>query len=161
MRLNYTMYDVRWAQDIVNLSTSHCNIMLLADHADGMDGLSQHPYIYTHVLGIFHVNATYVGPSMINYCLCRIDFLWGGRRRLGCINFRLCVLSTHGRWTCIRFRRSRLCPSGVSYYTTVFVWSATPGWHRDLSLCARCLRLALLLCQPVCVLVSPTNFWPY
>ena len=50
--------------------------MLLADHAGGMGGLSQHPYIYTHVLGIFHVNATYIGPGMINYHLCWIDFLW-------------------------------------------------------------------------------------
>ncbi|KIM59250.1 hypothetical protein SCLCIDRAFT_27507 [Scleroderma citrinum Foug A] len=50
--------------------------MLLADHADGMDGLSQHPYIYAHVLGIFHVNATYVGPGMIDYHPHHIDFLW-------------------------------------------------------------------------------------
>ncbi|KIM50226.1 hypothetical protein SCLCIDRAFT_34507 [Scleroderma citrinum Foug A] len=76
MCLNYTTYDVRRAQDIVNPSTSHCNIMLLADHADGMDGLSQHLYIYTHVLGIFHVNATYIGPGMIDYCPRHIDFLW-------------------------------------------------------------------------------------
>ena len=34
MRLNYTTYDIRRAQDIVNPSTSHCNIMLLADHVD-------------------------------------------------------------------------------------------------------------------------------
>ena len=41
-----------------------------------MDGLSQHPYIYAHVLGIFHVNATYVGPGMIDYHLHWINFLW-------------------------------------------------------------------------------------
>ena len=76
----------------------------------------------------------------------------GGRCWLGCIKLRSYVLSTYGRWTCIQFRWSRWCPLGMSYYTTVFVWSTTPGWHRYLSLCARCLKLALLLCQPVCVL---------
>ena len=70
MCLNYTTYDVRWAQDIVNPSTPHCNIMLLADHASGMGGLPGHPYIYTCVLGIFHVNVTYVGPGTIDYCSC-------------------------------------------------------------------------------------------
>ena len=50
--------------------------MLLADHASGMGGLPGHPYIYTCVLGIFHVNVTYVGPGTIDYCSCCIDFLW-------------------------------------------------------------------------------------
>ena len=77
MRLNYTTYDVHRAQDIVNPSTSHCNIMLLADHVDSsMDSISPHPYIYAHVLGIFHVNATYVGPGIADYRSRRINFLW-------------------------------------------------------------------------------------
>ena len=76
----------------------------------------------------------------------------GGRCWLGCINFRLCMLSTHGRWTCIWFCQSRCHPLGMSHYTTVFAWPATPRWHRYLSLCTRCFGLALLLCQPVCIL---------
>ena len=78
MRLNYTTYDVRRAQDIVNPSTSHCNVMLLADHisSDAVDSHSRHPYIYARVLGIFHVNATYVGPGTVNYRSRRIDVLW-------------------------------------------------------------------------------------
>ena len=77
MRLNYTTYDVRRAQDIVNPSTSHCNIMLLADcPVSDSDGVVHHPYIYARVLGIFHANVTYVGPDMVNYRSCRIDFLW-------------------------------------------------------------------------------------
>ena len=51
--------------------------MLLADHVgSAVDGVSLHPYIYTRVLGIFHVNATYIGPGIIDYCSCRINFLW-------------------------------------------------------------------------------------
>jgi len=78
MHLNYTTYDVRRAQDIVNPSTSHCNIMLLADHApsDVVGSHSRHPYIYARVLGIFHVNATYVGPGVVDYRSHRIDVLW-------------------------------------------------------------------------------------
>ena len=78
MCLNYTTYDVHQAQDIINPLTSHCNIMLLADHApsDVLSSHLWHLYIYTHVLGIFHVNATYIGPGMVNYCSHRIDVLW-------------------------------------------------------------------------------------
>ena len=78
MRINYTTYDVRWAQDIVNPSISHCNIMLLADRliTTGSDGIAHHPYIYARVLGIFHANVTYVGPDMVDYRSHRIDFLW-------------------------------------------------------------------------------------
>ena len=76
MCLNYTTYDVHRAQDVVNPSTPHCNIMLLADHAGGMGGLPWHPYIYTQVLGIFHVDVTYIGPGMIDYHSHWIDFLW-------------------------------------------------------------------------------------
>ena len=78
MHINYTTYDVRRAQDIVNPSTFHCNIMLLADHApsNAVSSHSRHPYIYARVLGIFHVNATYVGPGMADYHSRRIDVLW-------------------------------------------------------------------------------------
>jgi len=77
MRLNYTTYDVRRAQDIINPSTTHCNIMLLAEHGASKVGLhSQHPYLYARILGIFHANVTYVGPGMVDYCSRRVDFLW-------------------------------------------------------------------------------------
>ena len=76
MRLNYTTYDVRRVQDIINPSTPHCNIMLLAEHTASEPGLHSHPYLYARVLGIFHANVTYVGPGMVDYHLRRIDFLW-------------------------------------------------------------------------------------
>ena len=76
MCLNYTTYDVHQAQDIINPSTPHCNIMLLAEHTASEPGLHSHPYLYARVLGIFHANVTYVGPGMVDYRLRRIDFLW-------------------------------------------------------------------------------------
>ena len=78
MCINYTTYDVHRAQDIINPSMFHCNIMLLADHAPSnvVSSHSWHPYIYAHVLSIFHVNATYVGPGMADYRSRKIDVLW-------------------------------------------------------------------------------------
>jgi hypothetical protein len=47
---------------------------LLADSDSSAAG--EHPYLYARVLGIYHVNATYIGPGMIDYRTHRIDFLW-------------------------------------------------------------------------------------
>ncbi|KAG2155200.1 uncharacterized protein EDB93DRAFT_1247691 [Suillus bovinus] len=71
-RFNYTTYDIRRAQDVINTRTQHCNIMLLANHSD--DG----HYLYAKVIGIHHINIvrvanvansrmglTYFGPSSL------------------------------------------------------------------------------------------------
>jgi hypothetical protein len=76
MCINYTTYDVHQAQDIIHPSTSHCNIMLLNQASEGSTAGENHPYTYAHVLGIYHVNATYIGPGMVDYHSHRIDFLW-------------------------------------------------------------------------------------
>ena len=77
MRLNYTTYDVRQAQDIINPSTSNCNIMILADQiSSDLATVSPHPYLYARVLGIFHINATYTGPGVAGYYSHQVDFLW-------------------------------------------------------------------------------------
>lgn len=73
-RINYTTYDVRRCQDVVNPSTSHHNIMVLVD-PDG-DPLSDHTFRYGRVLGIYHVNVVYVGPGMVDYQPHRMEFLW-------------------------------------------------------------------------------------
>lgn len=72
MRINYTTYDVRRAQDVINPSSSHNNIMILADASDS----PAHPFVYGRVLGIFHVNVVYIGPGMVNYQPIRMEFLW-------------------------------------------------------------------------------------
>jgi hypothetical protein len=70
-RINYTTYDIRREQDVVNPGTSHCNIMLLAEQASGV-----HPFLYARVLGIYHANVIYVGPGMVDYNPMRFEFLW-------------------------------------------------------------------------------------
>lgn len=78
IRFNYTTYDVRRAQDVVNPRTSHCNVMLLRRPAgDSMeDATTPHPFLYARVIGIYHGNIIYTGPGMVNYSPTRFDFLW-------------------------------------------------------------------------------------
>jgi hypothetical protein len=75
MRINYTTYDVRRRQDTVSPSTSHCNVMVLANR-DDHQGLNFHPFRYARVLGIYHANVVYVGPGMTGYEPRRMEFLW-------------------------------------------------------------------------------------
>lgn len=77
MRINYTTYDVRRSQDVINASTSHCHVMLLADSpSNSLDPSPLHPFKYARVLGVYHVNAIYAGPGMIDYKPHRFEFLW-------------------------------------------------------------------------------------
>lgn len=75
VRFNFTTYDVRRAQDVINPATSHCNIMMLATASDGQANL-KHPFCYARVIGIYHVNVIYTGPGMLDYTPRRLDFLW-------------------------------------------------------------------------------------
>ena len=73
LRINYTTYDVRRAQDVINPNTDHRDVMLLALTNDSglaysevlglRPGLprSNHQYQYARVLGIYHVNVIYTG----------------------------------------------------------------------------------------------------
>lgn len=80
LRINYTAYDVRRSQDVVNASTSHHNIMMLADPGDSdSDNVASdcnHPFKYARVLGIYHANVIYVGHGMVDYQPRRMEFLW-------------------------------------------------------------------------------------
>ncbi|KAI9067490.1 hypothetical protein FKP32DRAFT_1673036 [Trametes sanguinea] len=66
MQVNYTTYDVRRGQDIIHISTDHCNVMVQANEdpaalvegpADGSDNLGDGTlFWYAQVLGIYHAN---------------------------------------------------------------------------------------------------------
>lgn len=73
MRINYTTYDVRRAQDSINPRTNHRDIMLLSHR--NVDS-SHHEYEYARVIGIYHVNVIYTGPGMLDYRARRVSFLW-------------------------------------------------------------------------------------
>jgi hypothetical protein len=73
MRINYTTYDVRRAQDSINPRTEHKDIMLLAN------GMMCHQYQYARVLGIYHADVIYSGPGRQGKRDCRarrMEFLW-------------------------------------------------------------------------------------
>lgn len=71
-RFQYTTYDVRRGQDVINPSTPHRDIMLLANTDDNCD----HPFIYARVLGIYHANVIFTGDNLQNYQARRLEFLW-------------------------------------------------------------------------------------
>jgi hypothetical protein len=75
-RFNYTNYDVRRAQDVINPSTPHCDIMLLAKGNGESHAESDHPFLYARVLGIYHANVVYTGEGMLDYQARRVTFLW-------------------------------------------------------------------------------------
>ena len=75
MRINYTTYDVRRAQDTINVSTAKRDVMVLPK-ADLESCDSEISFTHARVLGIFHVNAVYIGASLPSYLPIRLEFLW-------------------------------------------------------------------------------------
>lgn len=71
LRINYTSYDVRRAQDVINPNTSHSDIMVLRDSTE--EELEH--WQYGRVIGIHHVNVVYTGTGMIDYQPRRFEFL--------------------------------------------------------------------------------------
>ena len=77
LRINYTTYDVRRSQDVINPGTSHRDIMMLANNASDDEGVEKvHPFCYARILGIYHVNVIYTGTGMVDYVAHRLNFLW-------------------------------------------------------------------------------------
>lgn len=75
-RVNYTAYDVRRAQDVLNPDTSHCNIMVFNREHNIDISSSNMPFLYGRILGVYHANIVYTGPGSLGYQPERIDFLW-------------------------------------------------------------------------------------
>lgn len=59
LRLNYTTYDVRRAEDVIHTGTPRCNIMGLVQRTDDDD--DTHPFWYARVVGIYHANIMCLG----------------------------------------------------------------------------------------------------
>jgi hypothetical protein len=74
-RFNYTTYDIRRSQDVINPGTTHRDIMLLANNTQG-NGNTTHPFLYARVLGIYHVNVIYTRGGSLDYVARKVEFLW-------------------------------------------------------------------------------------
>ncbi|KAJ3779376.1 hypothetical protein FB446DRAFT_796475 [Lentinula raphanica] len=71
MRINYTTYDVRRDQDVINPRTDHCTVMVhSADDGDP----KKHPYWYARVLGIFHADVIRWDNGQVE--IEHMEFLW-------------------------------------------------------------------------------------
>lgn len=66
LRINYTTYDLRRAQDTLNPRT-HADVMVLACEDENEH---PHPYWYARIVGIFHLNVRYEGRIK------RMNVLW-------------------------------------------------------------------------------------
>lgn len=75
-RFNYTTYDVRRSQDVINPGTSHRDIILLANNTEDNGDMVTHPFLYARVLGIYHVNVIYTGEGSLDYNARKVEFLW-------------------------------------------------------------------------------------
>ena len=71
LRVNYTTYDVRRDQDLVNTHT-HPDVMVLSCEDDPW----AHPYWYAQVFGIFHLRVLHLNPSAMNCLVQHMEVLW-------------------------------------------------------------------------------------
>ncbi|EAU83872.2 hypothetical protein CC1G_09541 [Coprinopsis cinerea okayama7 len=81
---NFTTYDLRRGQDVINPKTSRRNIMCLRDRSSTLfenDGDSDTfssggRFHYARVLGVYHANIIYNGPGSLDLRPRRFEFLW-------------------------------------------------------------------------------------
>jgi hypothetical protein len=82
LRVNYTTYDLRRAQDSLNPRTpGHSDIMVLSPE-NANDNEDPHPYWYARVLGIYHANIRHIASNSKTREPQKMDFLfvrWFGR----------------------------------------------------------------------------------
>lgn len=74
--LNFTTYDVRQDQDVVNPSTDRRDIMFVRAPSPGDKAAEDHRHIYGRVLGIYHANIMLSGSNENCDRWDRFDFLW-------------------------------------------------------------------------------------
>lgn len=60
LRINYTTYDARRAQDSVNPRT-HADVMVLSHEDHEYNSENAHPYWYARIIGIFHAMVVHKG----------------------------------------------------------------------------------------------------
>ena len=102
MCVSYTTYDVWREEDVLHPSTCQHNIVVLDEQVndDSTTSRSFHPFAYGRVLGIYHVNAIYVGPGMTDYQPIRLEFLWVQWYRR---------VSTYDSWIAHKLDRLKFC----------------------------------------------------
>jgi hypothetical protein len=75
MRIRYTTYDVRRAEDVIHVASDQSNVMVINPNFDPKS-CEQHPFRYARVLGIYHARPYLPGVTTDGTRPCRIDLLW-------------------------------------------------------------------------------------
>jgi hypothetical protein len=100
LRVNYTTYDLRRAQDSLNPRIQgHGDVMVLSPENEE-ENKNPHPYWYARILGIYHANVRHLGSNSKSDQSQHMEFLfvrWFGReltpepgwkaKRLLCLGF--------------------------------------------------------------------------
>ncbi|KAF7967815.1 hypothetical protein HWV62_32975, partial [Athelia sp. TMB] len=63
LRINYTTYDIRREQDLINAHSAQHNIMVLCQPTEDSGTNDAISYRYGRVLGTYHINVVYNGPG--------------------------------------------------------------------------------------------------
>ena len=72
--MNYTTYNLRRAQDTLNLRT-HADFMTLS-HEDDEELKTKFPYWFGRIVGIFHTAVVYIGPGSRSVDPQHMEFLF-------------------------------------------------------------------------------------
>ena len=72
LRVNFTTYNLRRAQDSINPRT-HGDVMVLSDEDDRENG---HPYWYARIISIFHAMVVHKGSKSKSQEVKKMDFLF-------------------------------------------------------------------------------------
>ncbi|KAG2021050.1 hypothetical protein CC2G_006316 [Coprinopsis cinerea AmutBmut pab1-1] len=81
---NFTTYDLRRGQDVINPNSSRRNVMCIRDRTrtaifenDGSGAFDAGSrFHYARVLGVYHANIIYNGPGSLDLRSRRFEFLW-------------------------------------------------------------------------------------
>ncbi|KAJ3522964.1 hypothetical protein NMY22_g11660 [Coprinellus aureogranulatus] len=79
MRIKYTTYDARRAEDIIHLDTDQCNAILLDPTYSRATSSGRLPFRYCKVIGILHAEVGFVGDigrCGNEYVYHPLEFLW-------------------------------------------------------------------------------------
>ncbi|KAG8705415.1 hypothetical protein FRC08_001682 [Ceratobasidium sp. 394] len=107
LKIHYTSYDVRRAQDTVNPNTSK-RFVLVPSHRSSCTKMGAHHFWYARVLGIYHANVSYAGSRPK-----RMDFLW--------VRWLALMTDVLGGWDTCRLDQVGYFPDSEEYHAFEFV----------------------------------------
>ncbi|KAG8728066.1 hypothetical protein FRC10_005364, partial [Ceratobasidium sp. 414] len=107
LKIHYTTYDVRRAQDTINPNTSKRFVLVPSDRL-GRTEMGAQRFWYARVLGVYHANVSYAGSRPK-----RMDFLW--------VRWLALMTDVPGGWDTCRLDQVGYFPDSEEYHAFEFV----------------------------------------